>query len=115
MRKVIKPWGMEEIWAETKDYVGKTLYIKEGNRLSLQFHMEKEETIRVLEGVLELTYSKGSECEMKIEKLEKGDVFHVRPMTIHRFSATLGTDVTLVEVSTNHLKDVVRLADDYDR
>ena len=27
---VKKPWGHEEIWAQTNDYVGKILFIKEG-------------------------------------------------------------------------------------
>jgi mannose-6-phosphate isomerase-like protein (cupin superfamily) len=59
MKKTIieKPWGYEEIWAQTEDYVGKILHINEGHRLSLQYHNEKEETIRVLSGVLEVMYS----------------------------------------------------------
>ena len=56
-REVIKPWGKEVIWAETKDYVGKLLYINEGHKLSLQYHEEKEETILVISGELELTIS----------------------------------------------------------
>ena len=46
MNKTIveKPWGYEEIWAKTEDYVGKILHIDEGQRLSLQFHNKKEET-----------------------------------------------------------------------
>ena len=52
MRVVQKPWGYEEIWAETDKYVGKYLHIKANHRLSRQFHEKKEETIRVLKGVL---------------------------------------------------------------
>ncbi len=36
------------------------------------------------------------------------------PGQVHRFSALL-SNVELVEVSTNHLDDVVRLRDDYKR
>ena len=53
-REVIKPWGKEVIWAETKDYVGKLLYITEGHKLSLQYHEQKEETILVVSGTLEI-------------------------------------------------------------
>ena len=117
MRKEIvgKPWGYEEIWAHTKDYVGKLLHINEGQRLSLQYHREKEETIRVLSGVLEVVYSRNKDGQLKSEILTEGDVFHVYPMTVHRFCATQGTDVELLEVSTNYLEDVVRLQDDYSR
>jgi len=52
---------------------------------------------------------------MSTLRLSEGDTFHVTPGTIHRFSATLGTNVVLAEVSTNYLDDVVRLEDDYDR
>ncbi len=54
MRIVDKPWGHEEIWAETKDYVGKILEINPGHKLSRQYHNLKEETFRVLEGILTL-------------------------------------------------------------
>ena len=37
-RKVEKPWGYELIWAESERYVGKILFIKAGESLSLQFH-----------------------------------------------------------------------------
>jgi len=114
-REVIKPWGKEVIWAETKDYVGKLLYIDEGHKLSLQYHQEKEETILVISGELELTTSGHARLGMSTLRLSEGDTFHVTPGTIHRFSATLGTNVVLAEVSTNYLDDVVRLEDDYDR
>jgi mannose-6-phosphate isomerase len=47
-----KPWGHEEIWAQTAGYAGKILFIKKGHRLSRQYHKVKEETIMVQEGVL---------------------------------------------------------------
>ena len=112
---VDKPWGHEEIWAKTADYVGKILHINEGHRLSLQYHREKEETIRVLSGVLEVVYSRKMDGQLKTIVLREGDFFHVYPMTIHRFCATQGTDVDLLEVSTNYLDDVVRLEDDFNR
>ena len=38
MRIVEKPWGKEEIWAETDKYLGKFLYINIGEMLSRQYH-----------------------------------------------------------------------------
>ena len=114
-REVIKPWGKEVIWAETKDYVGKLLYINEGHKLSLQYHEEKEETILVISGTLEITVGGHGRRGISTLKLSEGETYHVTPGTIHRFAATCGTNVVLAEVSTNHLDDVVRLEDDYDR
>jgi mannose-6-phosphate isomerase len=110
-----KPWGHEEIWAQTSRYAGKILFIKKGHRLSRQYHRVKEETIMVQEGVLTCEEGPRSEGETIIRHtLLPGDVFHVRPGTIHRFCAE-ETDVRLVEVSTAEIQDVVRLEDDYRR
>lgn len=112
MRTIQKPWGHEEIWAETPAYVGKYLYINRGHRLSRQYHERKEETIRVLGGtlILEIGFDPA-----QVLKLEPGEIYHVKPNTIHRFGAGAHDDVVLVEVSTPELDDVVRLEDDYSR
>jgi len=110
MKVVEKPWGFELIWAQTEDYVAKILHIEPKQRLSLQYHEKKEETVYVLEGTL-LNYTDSESPPMKIAS---GQSFHVKPNQVHRFGA--GKElVRLVEVSTPHLSDVVRLEDDYDR
>jgi mannose-6-phosphate isomerase-like protein (cupin superfamily) len=111
MRTVQKPWGFEEIWAETPKYVGKYLHISGGHRLSRQYHQKKEETIRVLSGILTLEIGATPD---QVLNIPPGEVYHVTPGTIHRFCASSG-DVVLVEVSTPELDDVIRLSDDYDR
>jgi mannose-6-phosphate isomerase len=120
MRIVEKPWGHEEIWAETDSYVGKVLVINKGHRLSRQYHVKKEETFRVLNGTLTLEIGEGE--NMKTYHLglglPDGEVFHCPPGTIHRMICEPEHNYTFVrvcEVSTNHLDDVVRLEDDYKR
>ena len=49
-RKVEKPWGWELVWAETETYVGKLLFVRAGEALSLQYHEEKDESWLVREG-----------------------------------------------------------------
>jgi len=112
MRRVEKPWGHEEIWAETDRYVGKHLHILQGKRLSRQYHRVKDETIRVVSGALILELGVGDQAESRT--LLPGDAFHIRPGTVHRFCAAQD-HVVLVEVSTPELEDVVRIQDDYDR
>ena len=109
MRRVEKPWGFEIIWAQTDDYVGKLLHINAGHKLSKQYHEIKEETIYVLSGVL-YNYN----ARDKEEIIQPGRVFHVFPGQIHRFGAG-DAPVEVIEISTPHLDDVVRLADDYKR
>ena len=111
-RKVEKPWGHEEIFAETASYVGKILFIRGGEALSLQYHEVKEETLRVLEGEMELVMGRDAEA-LESRTVGPDTVFHVPPGTLHRMVAI--TDCLLLEVSTNHLDDVVRLEDRYGR
>ena len=49
-----------------------------------------------------------------VQRLTQGEALHIKPGQIHRFAAMEG-NVDLIEVSTNHLDDVVRLEDDYQR
>lgn len=119
MSKTLKPWGHEEIWAESNSepgYVAKILFIRAGHKLSFQYHKEKEETIMVKSGTLYL-HTEGMFDDMgglEIIKLTPGNTFHVPPGLTHRFAAN-EVDVELIEVSTHQLEDVVRLADDYGR
>ena len=116
LKRIEKPWGYEEIWAETKDYVGKILTISAGKRLSLQYHNEKEETVYVLQGALRVWESKD---ENDFVDIPPGGVYHVKPGQIHRFGAIplypRHADTKIVEVSTNYLDDVIRLSDDFNR
>ena len=52
--RVEKPWGHELIWARTDRYVGKILHVREGHALSLQYHVQKDESIFVQRGTLDL-------------------------------------------------------------
>jgi mannose-6-phosphate isomerase-like protein (cupin superfamily) len=109
---VTKPWGHEEIFASTERYVGKLLFIRAGEALSLQYHERKEETLRVLEGRLELIAGEDADRLERYE-LEPGAVFHIPPGSLHRMVAL--SDCQLVEVSTPELDDVVRIEDRYGR
>lgn len=110
-RHVSKPWGHETIWAHTSEYVGKILHIKAGEALSVQYHNVKDETIYLLSG--ELVYWIGQGADRTRVELAVGESYHVTPGTIHQIEAV--TDCDILEVSTPHLDDVVRLSDRYGR
>jgi mannose-6-phosphate isomerase len=111
-RKVEKPWGWELIWAETEAYVGKLLFVRAGESLSLQYHEVKDESWLVREGRarLELGVIGG---ELDVLEAGPGDAFRYPPGTIHRVTAL--EDTLILEVSTPHLDDVVRVEDRYGR
>ena len=112
VRKVPKPWGHEVIWAQTGQYVGKLLYIQAGQSLWLQYHNQKDETIHLLSG--EMIYRvKDDDGVLADVKLRAGESFRNEPGTVHQMEAV--TDCQVLEASTPHLDDVVRLSDRYGR
>ena len=112
-RRVDKPWGYELIWAQTDVYVGKVLFVRAGESLSLQFHREKDESWLVQSGRAKLELGAAGESVLKEEVIIAGAAFHYSPGTVHRVTAI--EDTTILEVSTTQLDDVVRLEDAYGR
>jgi mannose-6-phosphate isomerase len=111
-RRVDKPWGHELIWAHTPQYVGKILVIEAGQRLSLQKHEIKDESILVMSGRLRL-HLEDDDGEVRTRELGPGEHRHVATGKVHRYEAIERTE--LIEVSTPELDDVVRLEDDFGR
>jgi mannose-6-phosphate isomerase len=112
-RRVEKPWGHELIFAHTDAYVGKVLFIKAGESLSLQFHRQKDESWLVQSGRARLELGSAGDPVLSEEVVAAGACFHFRPGTVHRVTAI--EDTTIVEVSTTELDDIVRLEDRYGR
>ena len=112
-RRVEKPWGYELIWAEADRYVGKILFVRAGESLSLQFHRTKDESWLVQSGRAKLELGSAGDAVLSVEVIAPGAAFHFRPGTVHRVTAL--EDTTILEVSTPELDDVVRLEDRYGR
>jgi mannose-6-phosphate isomerase-like protein (cupin superfamily) len=111
-RRVEKPWGWELVWAETEDYVGKLLFVRAGESLSLQYHEVKDESWLVREGRARLELGATADGLEPVE-IRPGDAFRFPPGTVHRLTAH--EDTLVLEVSTPQLDDVVRLEDRYGR
>jgi mannose-6-phosphate isomerase len=112
-RRVEKPWGWELIWAETDAYVGKLLFIRAGEALSLQYHQVKDESWLVREGLARVELGVADEGNLETIEIGEGDALHYPAGTLHRVTAV--EDTLIVEVSTPHLDDVVRVEDRYGR
>lgn len=109
------------ITGEHSGYCLKEIYIIQGTKTSLQYHEIKRETNVLLEGTARLHFKNKEEVENK--QVTAQDLSHydltplstvdVYPNTLHRLEAL--TDILLYEVSTPHLNDVIRVADDTQR
>ena len=107
-----KPWGYEILWAHTDRYVGKILHIEPGHILSLQYHEHKHESIYVLRGRMIFRYQADS-GELVEREMIAGEAQQVPTGLVHQFEAIERTDV--LEASTDHLDDVIRIKDRYGR
>jgi mannose-6-phosphate isomerase len=110
--RTTKPWGYELRWAITERYLGKVLHIDPGQALSLQYHNRKDESILLLNGVMDLELD-DDEGTLRVHRLQPGDSKRIRPGRRHRMTAVEECDV--FEVSTPDMDDVVRLEDRYGR
>ena len=104
---VPKPWGRELLWSVTDRYAAKILEVEAGFASSLHYHQIKQETLFLQSGRGRLVLGD------KSHEISPGSVHEVRPGVPHRIYAV--TDLTIMEVSTPDLDDLVRLADDYGR
>jgi mannose-6-phosphate isomerase-like protein (cupin superfamily) len=104
---VDKPWGREVWYAHTDHYAGKILEVSAGHLLSLQLHEVKHETLYLQAG--RMLFTRGDE----VFDWLPGQAIEIPPGTVHRMEAI--EDSVILEVSTPHLDDVIRLEDRYGR
>lgn len=111
---VEKPWGRER-WLvhEGAPYAMKILEVRAGQRLSLQYHRLKQESSYCLSGRGTLVIENPTSGVLEERPLSPHDYYTILPKQIHRVIAI--TDLALLEVSTPHLNDVVRIEDDTGR
>jgi mannose-6-phosphate isomerase-like protein (cupin superfamily) len=111
--RIDKPWGWEQILDLNDRYCIKHLFLKEGHRLSLQYHERKTETLFLVEGGVELTL--GAVGEQQVQTMSLMQPCPITPGTIHRMMGLAPSGGLILEMSTLELDDVVRLDDDYGR
>ena len=105
---IYKSWGWEIIFVNNQHYCGKQLVIHSKRCTSMHFHLDKHETMYIIEGTLYI------DCiiDKKIETfvLAKGASFTIAPGLVHSLRAETDS-VTLIEVSTQSAdKDSIRIS-----
>ncbi len=122
--RVPKPWGEELILSCNADSVIKAMRIDAGQRLSLQYHRRKHETVMLLSGEAVLTIGATTDLLENVT-MRSGYPVQIGAGIIHRIAAgPAGADILeLAERLPNDAagdptcgaEDIVRLADDYGR
>lgn len=112
VERIEKPWGYELLLAHTERYAAKILCIDAGQRLSLQHHRWKDETLYLLDGEALLELGEADQPQVCWPMLPDR-AYRVLPGQVHRLTGA--TAARVLEVSTPELGDVVRWEDDYGR
>jgi quercetin dioxygenase-like cupin family protein len=73
----------------------------------------KDETVYLLSGEMKYWVQLEGSDELQDQRLTTGEAFRITPGPIHYIEAV--TDCDVLEASTPHLDDVVRLKDRYGR
>ena len=104
---VNKKWGSEHIYQNSDNYCMKVLTIEQGKSCSMHFHLEKHETMLVVEGVLAIDYIHDKNHRTHI--VNQWEAFTICPGLPHSLRAPEGR-VRLIEASTPDYKsDSIRI------
>lgn len=97
---VPKGWGYELIWATNDQYCGKIMvFEKAGNKFSMHFHKEKDESWFVNSGRFKLRYIDTKTAMLIEQELKEGDTWRNPPLLPHQLEA-LEDNSSITEVST---------------
>jgi len=103
-----RDWGQELLIGHvTGRFTFKKLFIKSGRSGGLQFHRLKNEIVYILSGELRVRYL--LDGQLVSETFLPGDCLQFPPGAVHQEEAL--TDCTLLECSTPHFNDRVRVED----
>jgi D-beta-D-heptose 7-phosphate kinase/D-beta-D-heptose 1-phosphate adenosyltransferase len=109
----VRPWGAFYQWDQGKGWNLKTLTVKPGKRLSLQYHHHREEWWMLVEGdATSTTIQKGRAIRTP---LKKGVFFKVPRGTPHRIESREGGAIIEIAFGKFDENDIVRLEDDFGR
>ena len=112
-KKIIKPWGWEIVFTPPNlPYTGKILFVKTNQRLSLQYHDQKQETLCLIKGEGILWLEDKNKKLIQLSMKEKTG-YTISQGQKHRFQAN--KDSLLVEASTPQIGKTYRIEDDYSR
>jgi NDP-sugar pyrophosphorylase family protein len=102
-----KPWGYEKVLVYTEKYLTKELYLMKNEGTSHHKHEKKDETMHIARGQVMIKFD-DNETVLKIN-----EKIRIKPGMPHAIFALENT--ILMEYSTPHLDDTIRIKDRYER
>jgi len=109
---VKKPWGGYTVLTTGKIFKTKILAVNKKQRLSLQYHHQREEYWIVLQGTATIRLGE------KMYTLQPTEAFYVAKRALHRIENRHDETLIILEIQVgNYLEedDIIRVQDDYER
>lgn len=110
----VRPWGTYYGWDRGKGWNLKTVYVRPGKRLSLQYHRGRSEHWMLVEGDATATIQNPSGLQ-ETYSLRLGELFRVGRGMVHRLQSRRGGVIVEVALGRFDEEDIVRLEDDHGR
>ena len=107
-----RPWGSFENLLDEEYCKVKRIIVKPGQRLSYQYHKNRNECWVIVQGAATVT------LDDKIHTFIEGDVVQIEYGTKHRVENKSEQDLIFIETQTGTYfgeDDIVRIEDDYGR
>lgn len=112
MEHDLRPWGEYWVLEDKETHKVKRIEVKEGGRLSYQYHHHRSEIWTIISGIATVT------IEGEVKEYGPGDVVKIPVLAKHRV-ANYGKEVlTIIEVQFGTYfgeDDIIRIEDDYAR
>ena len=106
-----RPWGTEDILAiVSKHFSVKRLRLNAGSKGGLQYHRLKDEVAILISGSLLVRFDLGDKI-LREKIISPGEVVHFPAGLVHQEEAL--TDCEIIEASTPHFNDRVRVEEAY--
>ncbi|MBU2564482.1 phosphomannose isomerase type II C-terminal cupin domain [Patescibacteria group bacterium] len=108
-KTILKPWGKYVILEKKRDYWIKKLFVRQGEKLSLQSHKGRFEIWVVLSGRIEVI--KGNSHLF----LKEGEFVKINKKEKHRITGLENSWILETAFGQMRENDVIRFKDDYGR
>ena len=105
-----RDWGEEWVIASTPQYLGKLIKMRAGAKGGFQLHVDKDESEHLLTGLAIVRFDNGV-GGFSEQIINPGETYRIPPGTPHQFEAVI--DCVIIETSTPHFEDRVRLESNY--
>ena len=106
-----RPWGTEDLLSLVPGkFTVKLLTLRAGNKGGLQYHRVKDEVAVLISGQLLVRFDLGDGV-LRERNVKPGEAVHFSPGLVHQEEAV--SDCVILEASTPHFNDRVRVEEKY--